>query len=148
MAEIEESLYGYSSSAVVEYWEWVSMPSSIDGRLLKIGALHKAMLIMLSKKKEIVIQGFSGRTEWNKFISRFQILVSYFCDIPEAKEISGIRQETSVLRPCIRCVSEMADFQAIRNKEAWSIQDTLNMRKRFLKLGRAGSSYRVEGFQI
>lgn len=43
-----ESLYGYSTSGVVEVRDWISKTFSIDGKVLKIRFMHKIVSMMLS----------------------------------------------------------------------------------------------------
>lgn len=106
------------------------------------------MSIILSEIEKICLQRFPGRTRWNQRVNRFEILASYCCDIPKEKDMSGIRHRTSVRRPCNRCMSIMADFQAIRCQEARSIPDTLEVRKYCSELAETDSSCHDERVRV
>lgn len=59
--------------------------------------------------------------------------------------MSWIQRAMSARRPCIRSMSTMEAFQAIKCGEIWSKKDALDMQKRFSELGRASSSCHDEG---
>lgn len=61
LAETEDSLYGYSSSAVVEIRNWIRMTSSTDGKELRIRVLHKPMSIIIIIEIEEVFSMVSSK---------------------------------------------------------------------------------------
>lgn len=103
-----------------------------------MGLPHITASIILSKLERVCLEGFCERTGWNLWVSRLPIPAPFCCDVSEKKEISWIRHETSVMRPCTRVISTMEDFQAIWCENAWSILDTQEVQIIFLELNKAG----------
>lgn len=89
--------------------------------------------------REISRQWFSKKTVWNQQANCFPISKSNCWDILEGNDMSWIRLEKPVWRPCIRCMSTMAYFQAIRREETRSINVTLEVRKCFSEMSQASS---------
>lgn len=89
------------------------------------------MPIILCNIEEICLESFCGKTWRNLCVNCFSDLASFCCDIPEGKGMSGLRHRMSVRVPRIRCMSTIAEFQAIWFEEARSIQDTLKVQKCF-----------------
>lgn len=131
--------YRHSSSAVVGVQDMIPVTFSTDGRKLNAKVLHIVLSMILSEMEGICPQRFFGRIECNLLVNRFPIPATCCCDVPEENHNSRIQQEISVRRPCIRCMSAMADFRTIRFEEARSILDTLEVQKCCSKLAQVGS---------
>lgn len=148
LAEKKESLCGCSLSAVVEVRDWIPRHFSKDESEQKIRVLLQAILIISLEMEKIFSECFPKRTMWNYVGNCSPILASYFCEIPEVKDVSKKRLKTSVRKLCIRCMSTMADFQVIRFEESRHRQETLEMQNSYSEPGQAGSFTHDEEFAI
>jgi len=81
----------------------VHLTTQAKGRHIKQELIYRSMKKMLSPLMEASTTGFpytrSSKMTW--YI--FPHLMSYCCDIPEAKDMSAVRHNLSTMRPCHRC---------------------------------------------
>ena len=102
--------------------------SSTDGRTVKIGLLQVALIHILKPVLDVVATGFSvgqlAGIHWNCFPT----LCSYCCDIPEAKDFSGVKSTLFTPRPCHRCYVNMDDIINIKKRHPRSYKHTKALR--------------------
>lgn len=67
LAEIKESLFGYTLSVVVGVRDWIPATFSTDGRELIMKVLHKSMSIILANVEKICFIGFLDEN-WMQFM--------------------------------------------------------------------------------
>lgn len=97
----------------VEVADYIPLTSSSIGRDKKMTSLHEAMTMALQPLFDNAINGFlvlhKNFDRWHQFLS----ISSYFCDIPEAKDMSGVRHNFTPRRPCVRCLATTADMKRL-----------------------------------
>lgn len=88
----------------------VPLTSSSQGRDHKMISLHKAMDMVLAPLLQKSLQGFSLCTRNEMTWNCFPVIISYCCDIPESKDMSGVLHNFTPRRPCVRCLGTCKDF--------------------------------------
>lgn len=105
------------------------MFSFIDERKLKIKVLHKEISFVLSDIERVCLQKISKRTVWNLSVYNLHILAMHSCKFLERTDMSRRLHGTLVMRPFVRCINMVADFQAILCGKARIVEETLKMKK-------------------
>lgn len=103
--------------------------------------IHRAMKMVVWPLKRYERSGFNVKTREGVEWRCVPLLVSYCCDIPEGKDISGVRHGVAVRRPCVRCMVTGEDIIAGRRSDIRSMEDTRRVR-RIVCSGRDGSDER------
>lgn len=65
-----------------------------------------------------MFEGFFRGPRWNLQANCFPFLSLYCCDIPEEEVMKVMQHRTAEQRLCIRRVSSMTDFRALRGEKA------------------------------
>ncbi len=107
-----------SSDNFVPLDDNVHLTSSASGRQLKILLIHNAMLQLLEPLLHNFRTGFETQISPNITWNCFPFLVSYCCDIPEAKDISAIRHNMNTNCPCHRCLATFADISNLKTSSS------------------------------
>jgi len=115
--------------SVVQLDDFITHTSNKTGRLLKLEMLHKSMKKILEPLRALLDRGFSVKDKSGHVWNCFPKMVSYCCDIPEAKDMSGVKHGTLGLAPCIRCMSSATDFESIISRPKRDISRTVEARK-------------------
>lgn len=88
---------------LVQLLDGVHLTTQAKGRHIKQELIYRSMKKILSPLMSASTTGFpytrSSTVTW--YI--FPHLMSYCCDIPEAKDMSAVRHNLSTMRPCHRC---------------------------------------------
>jgi len=98
--------------------------SSSHGRLVKLGLIQDAWLRIMKPLLDATNSGFPVGPMHGVTWNCFPCMASYCCDIPEAKDISGVRHNLSTALPCHRCMVSMEDIEQLHVKQARTIQQT------------------------
>lgn len=99
-----ESVYGYSTSQVLDAEESTQVMSGTEWRERKVRTLHQSLCMVLGVLVSTCTTGFAAESEINIKLNCFRTLASYCCDIREGKGTSGIQHGLSVRRSYVRYV--------------------------------------------
>lgn len=124
---------------MTEEWDRISVPSFADGRELKVRVLRWIVSKKISKFEKICPQWFPETAGWNLRVNVFPIRTKPCCNNLEGKRMSDVRNKTSVLRPCNRWKSTLADFHAILCEETRSIHNKLEIQCCYFEQDQADS---------
>ena len=109
--DVQESLQSnITSQHSVILQDSVCNTSSSDGREQNMLLLHAALAKALQDFESVCERGFAIHSSSIGPCTCFPLLVSYCCDIPEAKNVSAVKHGLSVLRPCHRCLALVVVF--------------------------------------
>ena len=95
---------------IIDINDHVPLTSSSRGRNDKMCSLHNAMTMILAPLIEKSYEGFTVCTKKNITWNCFPVIVSYCCDIPESKDMSGVLHNFTPTRPCVRCLGTSSQF--------------------------------------
>ena len=94
-----------------------------------MAVLHKAIGQILSTLAPYKEKGFQAHTRSKRTVRCHPVIVSYCCDLPEAKDVSGIRHGMKHQHPCIRCLSTPEEMKIRRTHEKRTIAGTYVVRE-------------------
>lgn len=91
-----------------------ALPASMEknARNTKLQVLHEAMQKMFQPLSESVRPGFMVDVCGKKWKCH-PALVSYCCDLPEGKDMSGVKHGATMY-PCIRCLTSKHDIRELK----------------------------------
>ena len=114
---------------VVGLSDSIRQTSDARARIDKLKTLHAAMSLILKPLQETALSGFtvSDCLENNWYC--FPLITSYCCDIPESKDISGVKHGGSGPFPCVRCKVTPTDIVNLVTRDSRSMEDTLSARR-------------------
>ena len=92
----------------------IKQPAKVD-RAQKLCLLHQAMDVALNEIRELGYPGFTCRDNQATMRRCHPCLVSYCCDLPEAKDLTSIRNGNSSEKNCHRCLAESKQFNNYTN---------------------------------
>jgi hypothetical protein len=94
---------------IIALMDNVRLTSTVTGRRIKMGMLHKAMHEILQPLLDNSDAGFKIQRDLCTYICH-PMFVSYCCDIPEAKDMSAVRHNMNTRCPCHRCLVTLSDI--------------------------------------
>ena len=96
-------------SEIVALLDKITLTSTGIGRSVKMGLIHNAMTKLLQPVLDVTLRGFE--IPWNSCtFTCFPMLMSYCCDIPEAKDMSACLHNITTKCPCHRCMVKLSDI--------------------------------------
>jgi len=113
---------GSATDYVIPLNDRLEMTSNNNGRLQKMNVIHSVMKDILSPLTETNKIGFKCETKDGRKYYCHPIICSYCCDIPEGKDLSGIRHNTNTKYPCIRCLSSLNDIRNNRTGKERTVE--------------------------
>lgn len=125
---VPESEYEFPQVAERALDDDVRLTSSSDGREQNMFVLQAALSRALSSLEDMADKGFSFHTNkgmWNCF----PIMVSYCSYIVEAKNVSAVKHNLSVVRPCHRCIATVSDFETMATCDVRQRLHTTHVRR-------------------
>ena len=117
-----------STTNVVELLDNVTLTSTAKGRQVKIGLLYLAMKTILKGISDTSVNGFDIELCEGEGKKCFPLLVSYCCDIPEAKDMSAVKHNLSTSFPCHRCLVSLDDIKSLTMAEKRCFSETIALR--------------------
>jgi hypothetical protein len=122
-----------------------TLTSTSDGREHNMLALHTAMRVALQRLESVVHTGFpvciDSTSKWNCF----PVLISYCCDIIEAKNITVVKHGLSGCNPCHRCLATPSDMLNCETGVPRHRIQTLNIRSEVARLSESLHSSQRDG---
>ena len=97
-------------ASIIDLRDGISSTSSSSGRETNMLVLQNAISTALKSLDDIALKGYAFRASDSSLWNWFPLLVSYCCDIPEAKNVFAIRHGTRTIMPCVRCTSSPSNF--------------------------------------
>lgn len=79
--------------------------------------------MVLDELGSACMTGILARSQTNTELRCIPVLVAYYCDIPDGREVSGTLLWLSVRRPCVQCLSKMDDSSQQRCMRAMFTRD-------------------------
>lgn len=136
---IEESVsvYGFTLSEVVPLESFIPHTSSMNGRRERMSLLRRAIRSLLEPLEKSFERGFDIFLKSGEARRCFPIVVSYCCDIPEAKDVSAIRHGHGRYHPCVRCHITYEDMVRGRGSPSRVLSGTIETRRRVKELKEA-----------
>lgn len=96
-----ESVYLYSTSQLLEAEEAAQLTLSTKGRERKVHTLHQSMSMVVDDRESTSTPEFHATSRSNMEPSCFHILAFYCYEILKSKDVSVIRHQLSLRRPCV-----------------------------------------------
>ena len=111
--EIDESQKSaqQSESEIIELNDSNQETTQSKGRHIKQELIFSSMKVMLKPLLHASKIGFKCKTLDRQNLICFPHLISYCCDIPEAKDMTAVRHNLSTNRPCHRCLVTTSDLR-------------------------------------
>ena len=116
----------------------IKIPTDVD-RTQKLRLLHLAIDFALQYVRELGYTGFSCRDKTGLRRRCHPCLVSYCSDLPEAKDLSSVRNGNSSERNCHRCLAESKQFNVFTRIKHRSGTETVDVIQRARKLRKEGN---------
>ena len=114
-------------SEIVALLDKITLTSTGIGRSVKMGLIHNAMTKLLQPVLDVTLRGFE--IPWNSCtFTCFPMLMSYCCDIPEAKDMSACLHNITTKCPCHRCMVKLSDICNLSTGRQRHYVDTSNIR--------------------
>ena len=111
-----EQLHSEPNTNIVPLSDTLHLTTQTKGRHIKLEIIFRSMKVILHPLLEVSRTGLllkrNPRLNWYCYPH----LVSYCCDIPEAKDMSAIRHNLVTCRPCHRCLVTLTGMRT--GKEA------------------------------
>lgn len=126
-AEIEQNEMENQDEEIVQLLDKVLLTSNARGRITKLALTHKAMRLILQPLLDVSTFGFELNQK-NITLLCHPLLISYCCDIPEAKDMSAVRHNLNTNCPCHRCLTNLSSIQSFRKAKARLYKDTFKIR--------------------
>lgn len=131
------SVYGFSSSMTVPLKSGAPITPDSVGKERRMSVFCRAKKIALEPRRECELKGFVLETrvlvEWTVV----PLLLAHCCDIPKAKDMSGLRLGFAVKRPSIMYVMTGEDIICGQMAHEWSLSETAMVRKSLLNIPRS-----------
>ena len=111
--EVDETMKNMQRSEpeVIELIDSVQETTQSKGRHIKQELIFSAMKVILKQLLQASKIGFKCNTLDRQNLYCFPHLISYCCDIPEAKDMTAVRHNLSTNRPCHRCLVTTGDLR-------------------------------------
>ena len=106
------------------------LTSSSSGRETNMLVLHHALRQSLRTLDESSSKGFRIHGQDGSVWNAFPTILSYCCDIPEAKNLSAVKHGLMVNKPCIRCMCTADLFCSPTTAVPRHRNDTLHIRSK------------------
>ena len=136
--ENTDHLHGENETAeFVSLTERVRLAFEPKGRHVKQEIIYMSMKKLFSPLLQKSSAGFDCQSSTGVTYKCFPHLISYCCDIPEAKDMSAIRHNLVTNRPCHRCVITTKDLKLGSKAPPRTFRLTCFIRKKITKQGLA-----------
>ena len=135
----EDSAEQSTDKEIIALLDKVLLTSTAKGREIAMGLLHNAIDSILDPLYSASAEGFEIPFK-NVILYCFPTLVSYCCDIPEAKDITACRHNMNTNCPCHRCFVTLEDIQLLRHSMDRLFEHTLTIRKEVLHRAKGRSN--------
>ena len=112
----------------------IGLTSSNSGRQVKILLIHNCMKEILKPLMQTVVSGFPIHKATDICWTCFPFLVSFCCDIPEAKDIAAILHNLNTRCPCHRCLVTLECIQKLIRKPSRTMNLTKFIRRNVKKI--------------
>lgn len=109
---------------IVPLSDTVHLTTQTKGRHIKLQLIFHSMKAILHPLLEVSRTGFLLKKKPNLNWYCYPHLVSYCCDIPEAKDISAIRHNLVTNRPCHRCLVTLTGLRTGKKAPARTLRVT------------------------
>ena len=100
-----------SQHEVIQLEDSIPETSQSKGRHIKQELIFSSMKVILKPLLQASKRGFKCQTLDRQNLYCFPHLISYCCDIPEAKDMTAVRHNLSTNRPCHRCLATTTDLR-------------------------------------
>lgn len=117
---------------IVALMDKVLLTSTTAGRRIKLGILHNSMLNILKPALTVCVRGFHIAAFSRTWVCH-PMFMSYCCDIPEAKDMSAVRNSLNTNFPCHRCLVSNEDIKNLSSGYARLYSGTRRIRQEMLK---------------
>ena len=118
---------GNADQEIVELLDKVLLTSNTRGRITKLGLTHEAMKQILQPLLTVSTVGFDIAHDGLTLVC-YPMLISYCCDIPEAKDMSAVRHNMNTKCPCHRCLSMLSSIESFTKAPIRHHKDTFKIR--------------------
>jgi len=121
-----------STSEIVELLDNLTLTSTAKGRQVKIGLLYSAMKRILKGASDSSVNGFPIELLDGESKICFPMLISYCCDIPEAKDMSAVKHNLSTPFPCHICLVTLDDIRSLLTAQKRCFTETHALRSKIV----------------
>ena len=113
---------------IVQLMDKITLTSTAKGRRVKIGLVYSSMKKILEQLVKTAENGFNIVKATCTYCC-FPLLISYCCDIPEAKDMTAVKHNLNTPSPCHNCLVSLDDILELRTAPRRDTQSTLQLRK-------------------
>lgn len=108
--------------------EYLPSTTTTDGTDYRMPILHKTLQESLRLLIIHAEDGFPVNCSHGSTLQCFPVLISYFCDIPESKDVSAIRHGHRISQPCVWFVTARQDISYVIAANKMTMSQTLDAR--------------------
>ena len=130
----------------VEFTNVNSLSGSVDAyidQVSKLKTIHQVICDVMKPLSDAAVVGIPCTTKDKKILRLHLVLGSYIADIPEQKDMLGVRYSNRTMQPCPRCHVPVQDMKHSKIGDTRSVDETRNVLSEFEALLSASDGIRV-----